>query len=55
MRVDDDMLEDIKRLAKERYSTPSQVVRQAIAEYLNGIKVKARLTELIKASESGSS
>tara|TARA_Y100001973_G_C5187832_1_gene328995 strand:+ start:1785 stop:1955 length:171 start_codon:yes stop_codon:yes gene_type:complete len=37
-RVDDELLTEIKRIADERYSTPSQVVRQAIAEYLASLK-----------------
>ncbi|MAT87232.1 MAG: hypothetical protein CL532_01595 [Aestuariivita sp.] len=34
IRVDDNLLAEIRKLAKARYSTPSQVVREAIAYYL---------------------
>ena len=37
-RVDDGLLTEIKQLAKDRHSTPSQVVRQAIAEYLASLR-----------------
>lgn len=37
IRVDDDLLEQLKQLAKDRYSTPSQVVREALALYLKRI------------------
>jgi hypothetical protein len=40
IRVDDDLLYKIKLLAKQRYSTPSQIVRQAVAEYLEKKTVK---------------
>jgi predicted transcriptional regulator len=37
IRVDDALLEQLKTLARERYSTPSQVVREALALYLKRV------------------
>ncbi len=42
IRVDDDLLYKIKLLAKQRYSTPSQIVRQAVAEYLEKMAAKSK-------------
>ncbi len=42
IRVDDALLAQLKALAKERYSTPSQVVREALAVYLKRIAEESK-------------
>ena len=45
-RVDDDLLDEIKAEAASTKSTPSQIIRLAVARYLEGLKASQIVSNL---------
>lgn len=53
IRVDSDLLEELKQLAEDEVTTPSQIVRKALTLYIRQVKESVEFTERNLSLRSG--